>query len=101
MGYSSPRTATAVLACVVPEGRLSRGWRGDQSPSGRLVDQGNTVIMIEHNLEFLANSDWVIQLGPRGGKNGGQIVYEGTPKDMLEADTVTAKWLRQAIEGNK
>ena len=67
----------------------------------RLVDQGNTVIMIEHNLEFLANSDWVIELGPRGGKNGGQIVYEGTPKDMLEADTVTAKWLRQAIEGNK
>ncbi|WP_028274882.1 ATP-binding cassette domain-containing protein [Atopococcus tabaci] len=66
----------------------------------RLVDQGNTVVMIEHNLEFLANSDWVIELGPEGGKNGGQVVFEGTPHDMQGADTVTAKWLQKAIEGN-
>lgn len=66
----------------------------------RLVDQGNTVVMIEHNLEFLANSDWVIELGPEGGKNGGQVVFEGTPHNMQEADTVTAKWLQKAIEGN-
>lgn len=63
----------------------------------RLVDQGNTVLLIEHNLEFLANSDWVIELGPEGGKNGGQIVYEGTPPHMLEADTVTAHWLRKSV----
>ncbi len=63
----------------------------------RLVDQGNTVLLIEHNLEFLANSDWVIELGPEGGKNGGQIVYEGTPPRMLEADTVTAHWLRKSV----
>ncbi|GAA0364255.1 hypothetical protein GCM10008932_15780 [Alkalibacterium iburiense] len=66
----------------------------------RLVDKGNTVIMIEHNLDFLANSDWVIELGPEGGKNGGHIIYEGTPQDMLEAETVTAKWVRKAIKGN-
>lgn len=66
----------------------------------RLVERGNTVIMIEHNLEFLANSDWVIELGPEGGKNGGHIIYEGTPQDMLEAETVTAKWVRKAIKGN-
>jgi len=66
----------------------------------RLVDQGNTVIMIEHNLEFLTNSDWVIELGPAGGKNGGQIVFEGTPENMRDADTVTAKWVRKALAGD-
>lgn len=67
----------------------------------RLVDQGNTVILIEHNLEFLANSDWVIELGPAGGKNGGQIIYEGTPHNMLQTDTLTAKWLRKAVESKQ
>ena len=65
----------------------------------RLVDQGNTVIMIEHHLEFLANSDWVIELGPQGGEQGGQIVFEGTPHDMVNADTLTAKWVRKALNG--
>lgn len=46
----------------------------------RLVDRGNTVIMIEHNLDFLIESDWVIELGPQGGRNGGHVVFEGTPK---------------------
>lgn len=67
----------------------------------RLVDQGNTVIMIEHNLEFLSNSDWVIELGPEGGKNGGYVVYEGTPNNMTDTDTITAKWLRKGIKGNE
>ena len=66
----------------------------------RLVEKGNTVIMIEHNLEFLVNSDWVIELGPEGGKNGGYIVYEGTPEDMTGGDTLTAKWLRKGIKGD-
>ncbi|WP_272928076.1 ATP-binding cassette domain-containing protein [Alkalibacterium sp. MB6] len=65
----------------------------------RLVDQGNTVIMIEHHLEFLASSDWVIELGPQGGKQGGHIVFEGTPHDMVNADTLTAKWVRKALNG--
>ncbi|KZE37420.1 daunorubicin resistance protein DrrC [Bhargavaea cecembensis] len=63
----------------------------------KLVDRGNSVIIIEHNLDFIAASDWVIEMGPGGGKQGGQILFEGTPKDMLNADTVTAKWLRAAI----
>ncbi|MTD31188.1 ATP-binding cassette domain-containing protein [Planomicrobium sp. YIM 101495] len=59
----------------------------------RLVDQGNSVMIIEHNLDFIAASDWVIELGPGGGKHGGEVVFEGTPKEMLYADTPTAKWL--------
>lgn len=64
-----------------------------------LVDQGNTVIIIEHNLDFIAASDWVIELGPGGGQEGGRLIFEGPPEQMLQADTPTAKWLRRGIEG--
>jgi len=59
-----------------------------------LVDKGNSVIIIEHNLDFIAASDWVIELGPGGGKRGGQIIFEGTPEEMLNAETATARWLK-------
>ncbi|WP_338450934.1 ATP-binding cassette domain-containing protein [Niallia oryzisoli] len=59
-----------------------------------LVNRGNSVIIIEHNLHFIAASDWVIELGPGGGKQGGQIIFEGTPEEMLTAVTLTAKWLK-------
>src|SRR5690606_29085599 len=60
-----------------------------------LVRRGNSVIIIEHNLNFIAASDWVIELGPGGGKEGGHIIFEGTPEEMLRAETPTAKWLRR------
>ena len=62
-----------------------------------LVNRGNSVIIIEHNLEFLAASDWIIELGPGGGKQGGQIIFEGKPEEMLQADTLTAKWLKSEV----
>lgn len=62
-----------------------------------LVNKGNSVIIIEHNLDFIGSSDWVIELGPGGGKQGGQIIFEGTPKEMLHTDTVTAKWLKDGV----
>ncbi|WP_077212469.1 ATP-binding cassette domain-containing protein [Bacillus dakarensis] len=63
----------------------------------KLVNKGNSVILIEHNLDFIAASDWVIELGPGGGKHGGNIIFEGTPEEMLQAETLTAKWLRDGI----
>ena len=63
----------------------------------RLVNKGNSVIIIEHNLNLIAASDWVIEMGPGGGKNGGEVLFEGTPGDMLKAETVTAKWLREGM----
>ncbi|RHW32438.1 ATP-binding cassette domain-containing protein [Neobacillus notoginsengisoli] len=63
----------------------------------KIVNRGNSVIIIEHNLDFLAASDWIIEMGPGGGKQGGQIIFEGTPEEMLTAETLTAKWLRRGI----
>ncbi len=62
-----------------------------------LVDKGNSVIIIEHNLDFIAASDWVIELGPGGGKRGGEIIFAGEPKKMLTAETLTAKWLKDSV----
>ncbi len=65
----------------------------------KLVERGNSVIIIEHNLDFIAASDYVIELGPGGGKDGGQILFQGTPAEMLHAETATAKWLKKAVRG--
>ncbi len=61
----------------------------------RLVDAGNTVIVIEHNQDVIRNADWVIDLGPGGGSQGGTVVFEGTPEQLLNAqDSLTGKYLR-------
>ena len=51
----------------------------------KLVDSGNTVIVIEHNMDVVRNADWVIDLGPEGGSKGGQVMFEGTPSDLKQA----------------
>lgn len=60
----------------------------------RLVDAGNTVIVIEHNLDVIRNADWIIDMGPEGGSNGGQVVFEGTPRQLLDAThSLTSRYL--------
>lgn len=63
----------------------------------RLVDKGNTVIVIEHNLDVIKSADRIIDMGPGGGKNGGQIVAEGTPEQIAMLDSPTAPFLREEL----
>ena len=59
-----------------------------------LVSKGNTVCVIEHNLDVIKNSDWIIDLGPNGGDGGGEIIAVGTPKDIKNnKNSVTGKYL--------
>lgn len=60
----------------------------------RLVDSGNSVIVIEHNLDIIRNADWIIDLGPEGGSKGGEVIFEGTPEELLKfKDSLTSQFL--------
>ncbi len=64
-----------------------------------LVEQGNSVIIIEHNMEMIKNADWIIDLGPEGGDKGGNICFEGTPEEMVKLkDNFTADFLKEKIK---
>lgn len=63
----------------------------------RLVEKGNTVLVIEHNLDVLKSADYVIDMGPGGGKNGGEIIAVGTPEQISAGDSPTAKYLREEL----
>ncbi|CCI82748.1 excinuclease ABC subunit UvrA [Lactobacillus hominis] len=65
----------------------------------RLVDEGNTVLIIEHNLDVIKNADWLIDLGPEGGEGGGQIVATGTPEDVVKVkESYTGQYLKPVLE---
>ena len=64
----------------------------------KLVDRGNTVIIIEHNLDVIKSSDWVIDLGPEGGDEGGELIAVGTPEQITKKRvSYTGKFLNEAI----
>ena len=64
----------------------------------RLVKNGNTVVIVEHRLELIAQADWIIDMGPGGGSDGGEVVFTGTPRDLLSCpDSKTAHWLQKSI----
>ena len=63
--------------------------------SNRLVDTGNSVLIIEHNLDIIKVADWVIDLGPEGGHRGGEILAEGTPEQVMKVKgSYTGKYLK-------
>ncbi|MDE6521220.1 MAG: excinuclease ABC subunit UvrA [Muribaculaceae bacterium] len=64
----------------------------------KLVDKGNTMIVIEHNLDVIKSADWLIEMGPEGGKEGGQLVASGTPEEMSLLDTPTSRFLKDELK---
>jgi excinuclease ABC subunit A len=65
---------------------------------GRLVDTGNTVVVIEHNMDVIKTADWIIDMGPEGGARGGQVVAVGTPEQVAQVEgSYTGRFLRQVL----
>ena len=65
-----------------------------------LLEHGNTIIVIEHNMDVIKCADWVIDIGPEGGDNGGKVVFEGLPEDLIKvAGSYTGKFLKERFEG--
>jgi excinuclease ABC subunit A len=63
-----------------------------------LADAGNTVVVIEHNLEVIKTADWIIDLGPEGGDGGGRIVAQGTPEDVAAVkESYTGRYLKELL----
>jgi len=61
----------------------------------KLVSNGNTVIMVEHRLELIAQADWIIDMGPEGGSNGGRVIFQGTPEQIIaDSTSKTGAWMR-------
>ena len=71
----------------------------------KLVDKGNTMVVIEHNLDVIKSADYIIDLGPGGGREGGEIIAQGTPEDIIKQETPTSKFLvdelKDAESGSK
>ena len=66
-----------------------------------LLENGHTIIIIEHNLEIIKTADWIIDLGPEGGDKGGKIIFEGTPEDLIKnKKSITGKYLKEKLERN-
>ena len=64
-----------------------------------LVDQGNSVIVIEHNLDVIKTADYIVDMGPEGGDSGGQIIAQGTPEEVAKSkSSYTAKYLREKLK---
>ena len=63
-----------------------------------LIEIGHTVIVVEHNMDVIKCADWIIDLGPKGGDEGGHLIFEGTPENMIKnANSITAKYLKEKL----
>jgi len=65
----------------------------------RLIDSGNSVLVIEHNLDVIKSADWVIDLGPEGGDAGGEVLFEGSPDDLINCkSSYTGQFLKKHLK---
>lgn len=66
----------------------------------KMIENGNTIVVIEHNLDFIIDADYIIDMGPDSGKNGGKIVFEGYTKDILNEKTYTAEAIKNFVKNS-
>jgi excinuclease ABC subunit A len=96
------RRSTGKTLYLLDEPTVGLHWRDLENLIGilnRLVDQGNTVIVIEHNLDFIKVADHLIDMGPEGGAKGGMVVAQGTPRDVAQCDaSYTGRYLKRYFE---
>ncbi|MEJ2740206.1 MAG: hypothetical protein P8105_10355 [Dehalococcoidia bacterium] len=64
----------------------------------QLVSSGHSVIVIEHHLHMLASCDWLIELGPGGGTNGGHVIASGTPREVASLNTPTSRYIQEVLK---
>ena len=63
-----------------------------------MIEKGHSIICIEHNMDVIKCADWIIDLGPEGGENGGQIIFEGTPDKIIHhPNSLTGKYLKEKL----
>lgn len=66
------------------------------------VQKGNTVLVIEHNMDVIKTADWVIDMGPNGGDNGGEVLFQGKPEDLIKIkNSYTAQYLHKILKSTK
>ena len=64
-----------------------------------LIEIGHTVVVVEHNIDVIKCADWIIDLGPKGGEEGGNLVFEGTPENLIKnKESLTAKYLKEKLK---
>ncbi len=92
--------AASTVVCGSEHCRLR--WRSLLGLLGLLVDAGRSVIVIEHRQAVMAHADWIIDLGPGAGHDGGRIIFEGTPADLVAArSTLTGEHLAAYVAGTE
>src|SRR4051812_14816722 len=95
---SQPRTDGALLLLDEPTTGLHRhDVKRLLEVLQRIVDRGHSVIVIEHNLDVLKSADWILEVGPDAGAQGGRVIAEGPPEQLIKADTATTPFLREAL----
>lgn len=101
LGFSGGARHAAPLLYILDEPTVGLHFRDVKALLDvlqKLVDAGNTVLVVEHNLDVIKASDWIVDLGPEGGDKGGEIIFEGTPKDIVKAkNSYTGKYLKGYI----
>ena len=97
MGFPPPPRPPLARAGAAP-GLVSHAGAKLVDGLPGLVETGNSVVVIEHNLEVIKTADWIIDLGPEGGDGGGEIVAQGTPEDIVKAKrSYTAEFLKPVL----